>query len=308
MELQNLVQSARVKAKEKTFLSREVLEKVAGAATFQAALLELEGTVYRFSQQEVKPAGICSFFDAKRLSLLKEAEELLPEKVYQWFRFRYDLENLRLITNSGWDSLSGKNFTVLGLITGNNLIKAWQEKKNLEIPDLWQPLLKKLIVSPTELTAVSVFKEFFQLSRNLVLSFQNSFLTRYQALEIDFFNLSVFLWKQFSGEVLDWRNLVEGGMVQPGKYQEFSSLMAAFQSNYHSVSPSVNARTWEREYVMAALELLRPVRRLPYGLEVVTAYLFAREIEIKGLQKLLLGKAYGLPAEILQEWLYPVYQ
>ncbi|MCM8757024.1 MAG: V-type ATPase subunit, partial [Candidatus Omnitrophica bacterium] len=123
-----IVQSARVKALEKTFLTRQQLEKVAAAPTLQAALGELDSTPYRFGQALASPADICLFFDSVRANLMAQAKELLPVRLYQWYRFRYDIGTLRLIFNAGVESLlpKGSPFT---LVSEGNLGLALKEKK-----------------------------------------------------------------------------------------------------------------------------------------------------------------------------------
>ncbi|MCM8768625.1 MAG: V-type ATPase subunit, partial [Candidatus Omnitrophica bacterium] len=298
-----IVQSARVKALEKTFLTRQQLEKVAAAPTLQAALGELDSTPYRFGQALASPADICLFFDSVRANLMAQAKELLPVRLYQWYRFRYDIGTLRLIFNAGVESLlpKGSPFT---LVSEGNLGLALKEKKVIREPEVWQILSRRVISAQGPAAAAESYQEFFRLWVNLVANWKSEFLSRYQSLEIDFFNLSLFLQKEETGMALERKNLVAGGQVNPGIYLEPSRLWKAFPTYYSGISPPVTSQTWEKEKVKTAMRLLREARRVAAGVEVLVAYLLAREIEITGLQKLLLGKAAGLPPEMLGEWIY----
>ncbi|HOJ40986.1 MAG TPA: V-type ATPase subunit [bacterium] len=300
-----LTESARVKSLEKTFLSREVLERLASAASLPVALAELEPTCYRFPQHHPDIKELTEFFERHRLALLALAGEILPAEVFRWFCFRYDLENLRLVLNVGRQPLQEKAISPFSLLGGEKF-RGQGENPSFPMPELSSLLLKEASRQTPE-AAARASQEFFHLWQKMTVSLQNSFLLRYLALEIDFFNLSLFLWKQTSGESFDWKNLVSGGRVCPENYQELSRLWSVFQKNYRGLKTPVTAETWEREYVAAAIRLLKEVRVVAYGVEVLVGYLLAREIEISGLQKLLLGKAYGLPVEVLREWIYPVY-
>ena len=53
--------------------------------------------------------------------------------------------------------------------------------------------------------------------------------------------------------------------------------------------------------------LKEKVQRMPYGPEIIFAYVHAKEIEIKNLRVCLVGRANGLSADFIKERLREIY-
>jgi len=54
-------------------------------------------------------------------------------------------------------------------------------------------------------------------------------------------------------------------------------------------------------------EYLRQSKRMPFGLDPLVGYLYAKEIEVKNIRLILVGKINGLPVEDIRERLRNVY-
>ena len=55
------------------------------------------------------------------------------------------------------------------------------------------------------------------------------------------------------------------------------------------------------------MDLIKETNSINYGAEVIFAYLIAKEVEIKNLRLVLVGKVNDLPFEFIKERLREVY-
>jgi len=86
-------------------------------------------------------------------------------------------------------------------------------------------------------------------------------------------------------------------------------------SDYAAVV-SEGVREWQEKGTITRLEklsddfitdYLQQGKRMPFGLEPLIGYLYAKEIEVKNIRMILVGKINGLPIEAIRERLRNVY-
>lgn len=80
--------------------------------------------------------------------------------------------------------------------------------------------------------------------------------------------------------------------------------MSLIIEEYKNTSSLSNFEKYVDDYLM---DLIKETNSINYGAEVIFAYLIAKEVEIKNLRLVLVGKVNDLPFEFIKERLREVY-
>lgn len=145
------------------------------------------------------------------------------------------------------------------------------------------------------------------------------FLTGYVKLTIDSLNLRsvVRALRAQRG-----KTLLEAALI-PGGERDVSALAAAQPAQLPALFPGAlekaaaegtavlegqgSMTAFERLCDNAVVEHIRKARRVPFGVEVVVGYLFARQSELTALRIILSGRLAGLPKDTIRERLREAY-
>jgi len=148
-------------------------------------------------------------------------------------------------------------------------------------------------------------------------------ITEYFKAMIDFINLRTFIRCRKQNQVKETleKVLIKGGDVETDKildmfYEDIEILpiklkaykigrvLSKIVEEYKNTN-SLNS--FEKSMDDYLVEIVRKAKSIHYGAEVIFSFLFAKEMEIKNLRLILVGKVNGLSADFIKERLREVY-
>ena len=298
-----IFESGRIKSLEKKFLSRTDFEKIIDAPDFKSSLSEIEKGFYR-----LKDITLCqqiiNFFESEREKLIKEIEQTLPENLSNFFKIKYDFHNLKVFLKERFGIKGNEIYSFSGIVDPYSL-KYSLENRDFDImPEILKDTLMEFaeIKSDNPDTYFSFLrKEYYRIIKNLIEKEKNGFLNGYISIEIDFANISSFLLKKQKDELID------GGNIKKEDFYDEKKLWKSVKEFYPYVEVPIKEKDYEKVKKNAIINFLKSSRRIGYGIEVIFSYFSARFIEMENLQRILIGKFYNLPSQILKDWIIDCY-
>lgn len=149
----------------------------------------------------------------------------------------------------------------------------------------------------------------------------SGFLRDYVALRVDTANLRTLVRARRNGQEGDAirRALLPGGTVDPEAVEaggeeamrrlyRDTPLREAAELGAELLSPGAGDMTaFERACDNALAAFVRPARRVPFGVEPVVGYLYARRADMTALRVILTGKMADVPRDTIRERLREAY-
>lgn len=298
-----IFESGRIKSLEKKFLSRTDFEKIIDAPDFKSSLSEIEKGFYR-----LKDITLCqqiiNFFESEREKLIKEIEQTLPENLSNFFKIKYDFHNLKVFLKERLGIKGNEIYSFSGIVDPYSLKYSLENRDFDIIPEILKDTLMEFaeIKSDNPDTYFSFLrKEYYRIIKNLIEKEKNGFLNGYISIEIDFANISSFLLKKQKDELID------GGNIKKEDFYDEKKLWKSVKEFYPYVEVPIKEKDYEKVKKNAIINFLKSSRRIGYGIEVIFSYFSARFIEMENLQRILIGKFYNLPSQILKDWIIDCY-
>ena len=305
-----LAESGKIKSLEKTFLTLPFLKKLTGTPDIYVFLSELERSFYPLPKTFNNAKEVISFFDAEREKLLQEEKKSLSYELVCFFAMKSDFHNLRVFVKELFGEEQKETYSFSGMVEPFTMKEAFMTGNTARIP----VILKKTVREASKLESTNVNdyflflqKRYYRISRKLIESQHSEFLNEYIKIETDFINLSTFILKKSCAEKIQKKELLEYGKIRPEKYMEEETLWKSVNSEYPGIKTPMTEENFEKEKDAAIINFLKQARSIPYGIEVIFSYYVAREKEINNLQRLLIGKFYNVPPEILKNWIITPY-
>ncbi len=305
--------TGRVRALEARLLDKLKMERMIAAASAKASLSELEETDYGpyVSQlKEINNFEDLLYDELKRLySFIDKGS--LDKELTDLFRLRYDFHNLKvLLKNKSKEKplpLEELPFIDLGTIAP---LKIGLAKKFLQIQKEAAIAFEET-KNPQDIDII-LDKEYYRLCVEKAEESENEFVINLLRMVIDLANIKIFFRcrtlkrnKNFFSKVL-----IEGGSLTKRLFLEFyekeerAFLRKLFFTPYAKVIMG-----YEKEGLKGLelscdnflLEYIKKTKFVTAGLEVLIAYLIAKENEIKLLRSVLTGKINEIPAQMIRE-------
>lgn len=305
--------TGRIRALEARLLDKLKLERMVAATSAKASLSELEETDYGPYVSQLK--DINDFEDLlsdelKRLYFFIDKWSL-DRELTDLFRLRYDFHNLKVFLKNKFKEkplpLEELPFINLGTIDPKEIEKveelleaqkearrAFEESKNPQDID------------------IILDKEYYRLCVEKAEESENRFVMDLFRSEVDLINIKAFFRcralkrnKDFFSKVFIPRGtLTERLFLEFYENEENAFLRKLFFTPYDRVVVG-----YEKEGLKGLelscdnflLEYVKQTKLVTAGLEVLIAYLIAKENEIKLLRSILTGKINEIPAQIIRE-------
>ena len=170
---------------------------------------------------------------------------------------------------------------------------------------------------------IFIDKKYFEKVLSLAEEFKLEMITEYFKAMIDFINLRTFIRCRKQNQVKETleKVLIKGGDIETDKildmfYEDIEILpiklkaykigrvLSKIVEEYKNTN-SLNS--FEKSMDDYLVEIVRKAKSIHYGAEVIFSFLFAKELEIKNLRLILVGKVNGLSADFIKERLREVY-
>lgn len=321
---------ARVKAMETRLLVQGQFDRMIGASSAEEALKVLSETDYAASVAELEDVhGFESFLSEE----LRYNYDLLikfsptPELIGM-LALRYDIHNLKVLFKS---KFLGVQTDLLIPIGAYELVKL----ENAVSEDDYRFLdekIRRAAESVTEDFMVNRDPQVIDLVLDRVLydhlitearEKQSVFLEGLFLREVDLINLKTLIRVKRMGLGRDFlkKALLPKGTLSPDRLtamieeplESFVSMLAI--SDYAELV-NEGVREWSEKGSASLLEklsdnyitaYLRQGKWVPFGIEPLVGYIWAKEIEIKNIRIVMVGKINKLPAEAIRERIRDVY-
>ncbi|MCQ2566061.1 MAG: V-type ATPase subunit [Clostridia bacterium] len=322
--------SARIRAMETRLLTDERLEKILASNSKDERDKILAECGYP-PLDPAHPDEMDAALAAERAATLEDIFQGAPDSRYvDIFTLKYDYHNVKAILKAAEKGISPEPF----FLRGGRFTP--EELKEAIDKDDYSSL------THTIAQAIPETREVLQTTRDPMLadtvldrytfmdmldeaqSVGSSFLEGYVRLQMDAYNLRSVVRTLRMGKPPEFLQtvLVEGGMVGPDElFAVASNKGSGLAEIYHPTLLAVAAgegaavidnngalTDFERLVDDGVMSYLSAARLVPFGEEVLIAYLSARETEYQNLRIVLLGKAAGLSPETIKSRIRASYE
>ncbi len=321
----------RIRVLETRLLDKSKLDRMIESSTTDEALKILAETEYAN-----KMAGLDHVYDFEKI-LRAELEDvyLLIQKITprvhltDLISLKYDLHNLKVLLKAKYLQESGDELLFpMGTIPSAKLRAIVAEENFKELPAALyaavEQIAEEFIISgDPQLIDLSLDRTLYEMLIGRARELHSDFLEGLFVREVDLTNIKTFLRIKRIGrdqEFLKKAFLPHGQLA----VDLFSSLLdeplefladRLALSDYAAVI-SAGVREWQEKGSITHFEkraddlliaYLQRGKHKTFGAEPLIGYLYAKEIEIKNIRMILVGKINGLPIAMIRERLRNVY-
>lgn len=318
--------STYIRAREKSLLTRERLERMADAPDFNEAAKVLMECGYP-DLTGVSDRTLEETFSARRAAVLSEMERFCPEKeLVDAFRLKYDYHNAKVLVKAQGAGVDGDGIlSDCGRVSPGILREAFLEESWRKVPGPLAAAIReaKSTLARTgnpQLADMGLDKAYFAELLALTKELSGEFYLGYARLSADVANLrtAVRCVRGRMEEGVLRAALVDGGSVSrdriakrvygEGVQAVFSgrTLRRAAELGQQAIEGAPLA-AFERECDNILTRYLAEAKMTAFGPEAAVAYLACLEGEIVAARMVLLGKRSGLTPERLRERLRDCY-
>ena len=327
MDRENFIQSSvRIRHAEKKLLTKQQLQRLADAKNLEDAIKLLNETSYSSELSKLdRPENYEQVLSEVLNKTYKEAMEISPDKsLVEILSCKYDYHNLKVLVK---ENILKEKFDSMYCMLDENEIEAFRELALKNDEGLSKDFKECLDFYETtkDPQDIDIFidKKYFEKVLSLAEGFKLEMITEYFKAMIDFINLRTFIRCRKQNQVKETleKVLIKGGDVETDKildmfYEDIEILpiklkaykigrvLSKIVEEYKNTN-SLNS--FEKSMDDYLVEIVRKAKSIHYGAEVIFSFLFAKELEIKNLRLILVGKVNGLSADFIKERLREVY-
>ena len=327
MDRENFIQSSvRIRHAEKKLLTKQQLQRLADAKNLEDAIKLLNETSYSSELSKLdRPENYEQVLSEVLNKTYKEAMEISPDKsLVEILSCKYDYHNLKVLVK---ENILKEKFDSMYCMLDGNEIEAFRELALKNDEGLSKDFKECLDFFETtkDPQDIDIFidKKYFEKVLSLAEGFKLEMITEYFKAMIDFINLRTFIRCRKQNQVKETleKVLIKGGDIDTDKildifYEDIEILpiklkaykigrvLSKIVEEYKNTN-SLNS--FEKSMDDYLVEIVRKAKSIHYGAEVIFSFLFAKELEIKNLRLILVGKVNGLSADFIKERLREVY-
>ena len=311
--------STQIRSMENTLLTRDRLEQALEARSVEEALKVVQECGYS-GLHSAESSTIDEAILAARESLERELRDSLPDRrILDLLKLKHDYHNLKTLLKARLARIEVRHILVdLGRVSPEALRRALEEEDYSLLPHTLAAAAveaREILDTTRDGQLMDVFLDrcYYREMVDLAREMGSPFLEGYVRRQIESANLRslVRTLRMGKGPEFLMAVLVEGGEIPEEELLRvsreggngLSELYAptAFAAAAEAAALSGGPLTeFERLCDDAVSEYLSMARFVPFGEEVVIAYLAARETEFTNLRILLLGRSMDLPAEVIR--------
>ncbi len=327
MDRENFIQSSvRIRHAEKKLLTKQQLQRLADAKNLEDAIKLLNETSYSSELSKLdRPENYEQVLSEVLNKTYKETMEISPDKsLVEILSCKYDYHNLKVLVK---ENILKEKFDSMYCMLDGNEIEAFRELALKNDGGLSKDFKECLDFFETtkDPQDIDIFidKKYFEKVLSLAEDFKLEMITEYFKAMIDFINLRTFIRCRKQNQVKETleKVLIKGGDIDTDKildmfYEDIEILpiklkaykigrvLSKIVEEYKNTN-SLNS--FEKSMDDYLVEIVRKAKSIHYGAEVIFSFLFAKELEIKNLRLILVGKVNGLSADFIKERLREVY-
>lgn len=319
--------STRIKAMERGLLSRERIERMLDAPTTAEAAKVLTECGYS-EMNEITGGELERILGEQQKKVMADLSSGAPDKnIVDIFKLRYDYHNAKVLVKA--EALGVEQDRLLqggGRYDAETLAADFRREDMSGYTDFFRRSIARAreILGATGDPQQADFvldRAYFEEMSAMARDTDSKFLRDYVALSIDVANLRACVRASRLDKGSDFLNqvLVSGGSVSVrslamargeelgGLFRLGSLSEAAAEGAARSAPGSGSLTDFERLCDNALMDFLSDGRRVPFGVEPIVGYLFAREAETTAIRIILSGRMAGLDSGTIRQRLRRTY-
>lgn len=319
--------STRIKAMERGLLSKERIERMLDAPTTEEAVKVLAECGYS-EMTAITGAELERILAEQQKKVMADLSSGAPDKnIVDIFKLRYDYHNAKVLVKA-----EALGIEQDGLLLGGGRYDAETLAADYRREDMsgYTDFFRRGIARAREILGSTgdpqqadfiLDRAYFEEMSAMANSVDSKFLRDYVALSIDVANLRSCVRASRLDKGTDFLNqvLVNGGSVsvrnlsmargdELGNLFRLGSLSAAAAEGAAKSAPGSGPLTeFERLCDNALMDFLSDGRRVPFGVEPIVGYLFAREAETTAIRTIISGRMAGLDGNTIRQRLRRTY-
>ena len=329
MDKSKFIQSStRLRVLEKEFLKSENFIRISETETLEDALRSLSDTVYnKYINKLSSPTDYEYILKEELTNFYDELFDISPSKIpVKLFTLKYFYHNLKVLIK---EDIGKKDLKDLYMNIGDfdlkeykdALLKGSKKNKYFELITRVEELYEEK--KDPQLIDIYLDNAYFTELLELAKESKVDLFIKYAKNLIDFTNIRTLLRAKKQEKSVEFLRsiIIEGGNVREETYfdllnRDISSDTDAFKKLeiYKYIKEALdsfkergNLSDFEREMDNYFIDLIKDVKYITYGPEVVFANALAKEMEIKNLRIILVSKLNGLDSEFIREKLRDTY-
>ena len=271
-------------------------------------------------------AGIHDFETILRKEIthvLSEFEKMSPQpELVSSMALSYDSHNLKVLFKNKYLGLQNNEILFpCGTIPLHRLKGAVETSKFLGFPTPLRIACEKIVVEfmisrDPQLIDLSLDRALFEMRLGISRKDRSGFLFGLFQRQIDLLNISTFLRVKVMDRSREFlkQALVPGGLVDESLFidcldEGLEALTSGLLSSSYREVVEEGLREWRETGTAGYLEklsddfitdYLQIGKYSPFGLEPLIGYLWGKQIEIKNIRLIMVGKTNGLPVEAIR--------
>ncbi|MFR7760333.1 MAG: V-type ATP synthase subunit C [Peptoniphilus grossensis] len=329
MDRSKFIQSStRLRVMEKELLKSENFIRASETETLEDALRSLSDTVYnKYINKISSPTEYEYILKEELTRFYDELFDISPSKIpIRLITLKYFYHNLKVIIK---EDIGKKDLKDLYMDIGDfdlkeyrdALVKGSKKNKYFELIQRVEEIYEEK--KDPQLIDIYLDNAYFTELLELAEESQVDLFIEYAKNLIDFTNIRTLLRAKKQEKDVEFLRqiIIEGGNVRKETYldllnRELSSDTDVFKKLeiYKYIKEALdsfkergNLSDFEREMDNYFIDLIKDVKYITYGPEVIFANVLAKEMEIKNLRIILVSKLNGLDSEFIREKLRDTY-
>lgn len=319
--------STRIKAMERGLLNRERIERMLEAPTNEDAAKVMAECGYPELTEVTGPALEAALAEGQK-NTMADLGRMAPDRnVVDLFKLRYDYHNAKVLVKAeALDSDPEKLLLWGGRYDPEQLAADFAREELKGCSDFFRRGVSRAreVLGATgdpQQADFALDRACFEEQTAMAEATGSAFLKGYAALLVDVANLravvrvsrlnkgSEFLSQVLmAGGTVGVRNLVNIRGDELGNVFRFGALNAAAVEGAAKSAPGSGSLTeFERLCDDAVMDYLGGARMVPFGMETIVGYLYARETEVTAIRTIMSGRMAGLGGDIIRQRLRRTY-
>ena len=321
----------RLRVYETRLLDKSKLDRMIDSNSAQEALKVLQETEYANVMTNVKRAEDYEVILSEELKrLFNVMYDISPEKsLVDLMSIKYDYQNIKVILKG---IFLKEDLSYLLIDVGT--IKASKLKSSIENNELrdLSPIMREAIEEATkdfenskdpQMVDIILDKYMFKAIIEIKESIKDRFIDKYVEAVIDSTNLKTLLRikKQNKGREFFASVIIEGGTLDKDKLLgmlndsveniaiklSFTDYAEFIKSGIEYYIKTGSVSLLEKLVDNYIMDMMKDAKIIPFGVEPILAYIYAKETEIKVIRIIMVGKLNNISAEVVRERLRDIY-
>ena len=316
----------RLRVFETRLLDKAKLDRMIDSSSAEDVIKILKETEYSNIMTNVKKAE--DYENMLSLELERVYKELYDmcanKKIVDIMSIKYEYHNIKVLLKG---KFLNKDFSDILIPIGRMDIVKF---KNIIIENDYSDLTKTMRLGIEEtITRFNLTKDsqlidmildmyMFEELREIAQELNDKFVTKYIKAQIDLTNIRTLLRVKNQNKERDFlqRALIKGGII------DIDTLISLFNDAASNIPVKLshtdyyemlkNNTTYEGGVLEKSMDnyimkLMKDAKMIPFGMEPIIAYIYAKETEIKVIRIIMVGKLNNINAEIIRGRLRDVY-